>query len=341
MPTIAFDILPSTIIQQTFIDERLITEQELVGDTLKLPSDEKSYLIKLICHWEDDAFNGSMTYTLKLQMDLPLQFQIVTDEIYPGDLIIIKADYAAASDTLAAESTLFNHATFYPYEEGYAALIPTNCYDLPSDYTITLKAMNTEGSVITQEDYNIKLLEKEFEVQYLTATTSMTSINTADNAAHDQVYFDESKRSPIPEKLWEGLFIQPAEGRISTEYGVIRYTNDNPKPRRHYGIDFANKTGTPIAASNTGVVKLSMELITTGNTIVIDHGMGLYTTYMHMDSLLVEQGQSVTKGDMIGTIGTTGYSTGPHLHFSVWKDGVFLNPWTLFDQEIFLEATLN
>ena len=197
-PTITFDISPTKIIQQTLLNETLIAEQELADYKLMLPLDEESYLIKLICQWDDDAFYGSMTYTLKLQMDLPVEFQITTDEIYPGDLIIIKADYVAATDTLAAESTLFDNVTFYPYEESYAALIPTNCYDLPSDYSITLKAMNAEGSVIAQEDYMIKLLEKEFEVQYLTATTSMTALNTADNAAHDQVYFDESKKSPIP-----------------------------------------------------------------------------------------------------------------------------------------------
>ena len=83
-------------------------------------------------------------------------------------------------------------------------------------------------------------------------------------------------------------------------------------------------------ASNNGKVVLAMNLITTGNTIVIDHGMGIFTSSFHMSKLLVKEGDFVSKGDVIGKMGSTGYSTGSHLHFGIWEDGTYLNPWTFF-----------
>ena len=78
---------------------------------------------------------------------------------------------------------------------------------------------------------------------------------------------------------------------------------------------------------------MAKKLITTGNTIVIDHGMGIFTSYFHMSELLVKEGDFVSKRDVIGKMGSTGYSTGSHLHFAIWMDGTFLNPWTFFAKD--------
>lgn len=96
----------------------------------------------------------------------------------------------------------------------------------------------------------------------------------------------------------------------------MRYVNDALTSYRHSGTDYAVPKGTPVKALNRGRVNLSMFLTLTGNTVVIDHGFGLFTVYFHLDSLNVEKNQMVHQGDIIGTVGSTGFSTGPHLHYT-------------------------
>ena len=108
-------------------------------------------------------------------------------------------------------------------------------------------------------------------------------------------------------------FILPAEGRISGVYGSQRILNGEPK-RPHYGLDVANKTGTPVIAPADGVVSLAHnDMFYSGGTLIIDHGQGISSTYIHLNSIDVRLGQAIKQGQTIGTIGATGRATGPHL----------------------------
>ncbi len=108
-------------------------------------------------------------------------------------------------------------------------------------------------------------------------------------------------------------FIQPSIGRISGVYGSQRVLNGEPK-RPHFGLDIANKVGTPVIAPADGVVTLAeKDLFYSGGTIIIDHGFGISTTYIHLNSINVKVGQEVKQKDNIATIGATGRATGPHL----------------------------
>jgi murein DD-endopeptidase MepM/ murein hydrolase activator NlpD len=112
-------------------------------------------------------------------------------------------------------------------------------------------------------------------------------------------------------------FIMPVEGIISGVYGSQRILNGKPR-WPHYGIDIAAKLGTMIKSSGTGVVTMAEDdLYYTGGTIVMDHGHGISTIYSHLENVLVSVGDQINKGDVIGTVGSTGRSTGPHLDFRV------------------------
>ena len=95
----------------------------------------------------------------------------------------------------------------------------------------------------------------------------------------------------------------------------------------HNGVDFAAASGTPILAAYSGNVVAASYNSSMGNYVMIDHGDGLYTIYMHASKLYVSSGQSVSKGDQIAAVGSTGRSTGPHLHFSVRLNGNYVSPW--------------
>jgi len=112
-------------------------------------------------------------------------------------------------------------------------------------------------------------------------------------------------------------FILPAKGRISGVYGSRRIFNGEPK-RPHFGLDIANKTGTPVIAPATGVVRLAYsDMFYSGGTLIIDHGFGVTSTFIHLSKLHVEEGQRVEQGALVAEIGATGRVTGPHLDWRI------------------------
>ncbi|MCR5651555.1 MAG: peptidoglycan DD-metalloendopeptidase family protein [Lachnospiraceae bacterium] len=125
-----------------------------------------------------------------------------------------------------------------------------------------------------------------------------------------------------------GMFTMPCPGytRISDEYGMRMHPTLGVK-KMHNGVDFAAPTGTPILAAYDGVVVGAGYSSSMGNYVMIDHGDDLITLYMHASGLSVSTGQQVQAGQKIGTVGSTGRSTGPHLHFGVRKNGAYVNPW--------------
>ena len=127
--------------------------------------------------------------------------------------------------------------------------------------------------------------------------------------------------------FFKDKFIVPVDNAIITGvYGSQRILNGIPK-WPHYGLDFAQKKGTPIKAMNNGIVTLAEEdLFYTGATLIFDHGHGISTLYMHLDELFVNIGDHVKKGDVIGTVGSSGRATGPHLDIRLNWYGTRLDP---------------
>lgn len=137
-----------------------------------------------------------------------------------------------------------------------------------------------------------------------------------------------------PERSWINSLSLPAAAPINAVFGTLRSYNGSPFDRYHGGVDFAGAPGTSIMAAADGTVVMAERLHIRGNTTMIDHGWGLFTLYAHQDETLVQLGEFVATGQVIGTVGSTGRSTGPHLHWEVWLNGVNINPmqWV---QEVF------
>ena len=117
----------------------------------------------------------------------------------------------------------------------------------------------------------------------------------------------------------------PASGRITSAFGG-RSSPTEGASSNHQGIDIGAPTGSSILAAASGSVVIATYSASAGNYVMINHGGGVYTVYMHMNSIGVSVGQSVSQGQQIGTVGSTGYSTGPHLHFGIRSNGTYVNP---------------
>jgi murein DD-endopeptidase MepM/ murein hydrolase activator NlpD len=129
--------------------------------------------------------------------------------------------------------------------------------------------------------------------------------------------------------FWRTGFIWPAVGRVSGVYGSRRIVNGKPL-RPHFGVDVAAPPGAPVRAAAAGTVTLAHhDLYFSGRTVIVDHGLGVSTLYIHMNELRVATGDRVAQGQVIGTIGTTGRSTGPHLHWGLNWFQDYLDPATV------------
>lgn len=129
-----------------------------------------------------------------------------------------------------------------------------------------------------------------------------------------------------PDPLWQGMFWLPINAPSSGGFMVARRYPDGTTGF-HEGLDYATAYNAPVVAAAHGVVALAEPLDVRGNAIYIDHGAGVFSGYFHLSQILVEPGQAVERGQLIGRVGSTGLSTGPHLHFEIRVNGYNVSPW--------------
>jgi murein DD-endopeptidase MepM/ murein hydrolase activator NlpD len=131
-----------------------------------------------------------------------------------------------------------------------------------------------------------------------------------------------------PERLWNGLFVPPTPRKdcINSTFGRLRSYNGSPYNYFHSGLDYCGMTGVEIYSAADGIVVYTGELTVRGLATVISHGQGVFSGYWHQSEILVEVGDEVVAGQLIGKYGETGRVTGPHLHFEIWVNGVQVDP---------------
>lgn len=281
--------------------------------------------------------NGAYTYTFTRQgesytctVNTEFAPQIVWNEraVAQGEMFVLEVRYAGDSE-VKGETTLNMDLHFFKQGDSYIALIPAH-YNLAAG-TYDLSVMIGQTKYTT----GIQVSDTEFEVQYLTIDqqTYDSTAGSSDANAEWNRRIEPLKYVYEAEKYWDGDFIKPVEGETTTEFGMIRYTN-GVSSGRHGGVDIAADLGTPVLAAGAGKVLFADYLQVSGNTVLIEHGYGLKSWYYHMDSLNVSEGEMVQKGQEIGKVGTTGFSTGPHLHFAMSVGRVYTNPWTILEDGV-------
>jgi murein DD-endopeptidase MepM/ murein hydrolase activator NlpD len=131
-----------------------------------------------------------------------------------------------------------------------------------------------------------------------------------------------------PQRLWRGAFDAPVPGTANSAFGRLTITNGKPTGR-HQGADFRAATGTPVHAPNGGRVVLAQDLYFAGNTVIIDHGLGVFSLLAHLSRIDVQPGMMISRGDVVGQSGATGRVTGPHLHWAVRFGEMTVDPLSL------------
>ncbi len=201
----------------------------------------------------------------------------------------------------------------------------------PGAYPLELRAETNAGSAISFEK-KIRVQRQRYPrvLVPLKVPEPYTAPSPEDlrQIEQDKETKAEAFKTMSPEREWRGSFTPPVNAEISDVFGVERVFNGSVQST-HQGLDFRVPSGTSVAAVNSGRVILARPLFFEGNCVVIDHGQGLLTLYLHLSKFVVQEGDEVKKGQEIGLSGGTGRATGPHLHLAVRWQGVYLNPQVL------------
>jgi len=222
--------------------------------------------------------------------------------------------------------------SFFSYAGGRASLVGIDVETKPGLQPWRLAVMMPSDPPQTIEG-RLKIHQRDFPVQRLTLPKKMVDLNpeTERRVAAEADQLRTLYRTVTPERFWRGRFTRPVGGtEPGTGFGSRRVINGQPKAP-HTGIDFGADTGTPVVAVNDGRVALVADFFFPGRLVVIDHGLGLYTLYFHLQEATVTDGERVSRGQPIGAVGATGRATGPHLHFGAHVGAARIDPATLFE----------
>ena len=198
-------------------------------------------------------------------------------------------------------------------------LMPVAVDQAPGNYT--LEVLDPHGAAITTAP--VQVLDAHFPRQNVTIASSLAELKPSPGETEAVTAF---RNTVSEERHWEEPLEVPVRGCMTSLFGVQRYLNGKPTGSSHAGIDQRSPAGAPIRAIDGGVVKIVREWNLHGRTVAIDHGQGLESIYLHMSKAAATEGMVVKKGDVIGYVGSTGRSTAPHLHWSLYVNGIPANP---------------
>jgi len=238
--------------------------------------------------------------------------------VLQGDVVVLKTDKEVTSATFGGESM-----AVFPYQTGWRAIAGVGPTKVAGNYNARLYFADgtKEARLVTVKVRKfakiILPVPEKLQMTPKTLVTNLQAQNKAINATvaevSKQVYFSRLFGLPLYDNR-----------RLGSLFGEIRQTG--AESIRHLGVDFPAATGTPVAAINDGIVKQSSLDTLYGNSVIIEHGAGIYTLYLHLNERRVKAGEKVVRGKIIGTVGQTGYASGPHLHLSVKVGGISVDP---------------
>ena len=271
----------------------------------------KKVIIIIICIFPSDSNTSSIFKTKYLNVPGGIFLQEITQQQYRNGVFI--------NDIKIFTKQIDNK--FY--------LIYGIPYKTPiGDQSINIVGQNTQKTV------NFYLKKKKFKKQYIKISKKYTEPSTDDIKR----IIKEQNILKSYRKIWSSNnpdtnFVYPVQGITTGVFGTERYYNGK-KGRYHNGMDIAAKMNDPIVAPSSGKVIIVGDFFYNGKFVYIDHGKGLLSIFIHLNEISVKKGVYVKKGDLIGRIGTTGISTGPHVHWSMMLNQTYIDPMIFLDADI-------
>ena len=214
---------------------------------------------------------------------------------------------------------------------GYLGLVGIDMQDAPGTYELAVTIKNGEQPA-KRRSYHVLVSKEKFAVEHLKLPKDKVDLDdkTLARWKSEQEQVRQALADNSALRLWHSSFVEPVNGKRTGIFGSVRIMNGQPR-NPHNGEDIGAPLGTDVAATNDGVVRLTVDHVFSGRGIFVDHGLGFYSMYFHLSEILVKDGDLVHAGQIIGKVGATGRATGPHLHWGVKLNGARVNPYALLD----------
>ena len=275
----------------------------------------------------------SSSTTLKATRSWDIRRQ--PEQLVNGSPVVIEVVPPVRLTALSA--TWLGHDVLFSYDSAtrtWYGIAGVSLETRPGIYALELKG-TTSKSAEVKFSQRIKVQAAKYPSIAVTVAKRFTepSKEQLQRIQQDKAVKHDVFEHTDPEREWAGKFLRPVSVPVSDVFGTRRTFNGKVQSM-HQGLDFAAPTGTPVLAANSGTILLAGPLYFEGNCVVIDHGQGLLTLYLHLSDVAVKQGERIARGQQLGLSGGTGRATGPHLHLAVRWQGVYLNPATLLNLKL-------
>ncbi|KAA3663086.1 MAG: M23 family peptidase, partial [Chloroflexi bacterium] len=205
---------------------------------------------------------------------------------------------------------------FFPHEDGFAALVGIDAFTEPGEYTLRLEGSGNRPWQPFQQ--NVPIQSGNYGTQQIVVSEELAPLLAPEVRQEEDAFLSTIYSEFTEPLLWDDMFQVPVTSTVVTAgYGDGRSYNGGPITIYHSGIDFSGTIGTPILAPANGIIVYTGDLELRGQTVIINHGVGIMSAYFHLSEIFVNQGDEVAAGLPIGAGGSTGLSTGPHLHWDL------------------------
>jgi len=266
-----------------------------------------------------------------------IELSISSKEIRQGDLLAvwvrgIPSAFVDDKKVMIQASWLKNPIKAEIWGDYYIALIQATVSVQPNTYSVRAFYESTVGEDLEKQINEIestktlvKIVKRQFEQQIFSVSKELEEKRSAENVNNDAEKVAKAKSDGSTVPIWQKAFSMPIPNQAAKAFGKQRIINGKLN-YTHSGVDISGKTGTHILAPAAGRVVFAGELVVAGNTVILDHGLGMYSSLVHMSKTGAVVGQLVQPGELVGYVGDTGFATGPHLHWTLTVHGNIVDP---------------
>ncbi len=257
-----------------------------------------------------------------------LTVAVTARSIRPGELVLLTLTSNEVLDNVNV-SVFDRHVAGFDIGDGqWRAMVGVDLDQRPGKYTAVVDA--ARGGVVFHVSQELGVERRSFPTRTLRVAPDFVNPPPAllKRIQEEQTFTRTVYSESAAERLWTERFVRPVPQAADSRFGT-RSVFNGERRSPHAGTDFLSPAGTPVKAPNAGRIVAARDLFFTGNTVIVDHGLGVFSMMAHLSRIDVREGQSVTPGQILGLVGATGRVTGPHLHWALSVSGARVDPLSL------------
>ena len=245
--------------------------------------------------------------------------------IAQGELVVFTISLEGAPSKVRVKVFRKDIPAFRLTDGRWRALVGIDLDERPGRYIATVEA--DLGSTLLRQSRPLVVVARKFATRTLGVDPDFVNPPPSElsRISSDAAFLRDTLASSATLRLWSAPFVRPVPGETNSQFGSRSVFNGEPRSA-HGGADFLSPAGTLVKSPNAGRVVCARDLFFTGNTVVVDHGLGVLSLLAHLSRMDVKEGEMVTDGQVVGLVGATGRVTGPHLHWALTVFGARVDP---------------